>query len=102
MPCAKFLVSGKVQGVCFRASARGEALALGISGHAKNLADGRVEVLACGPEAALSRLEDWLGRGPPGARVDQVLRSDIAGCDTEKSRDKSAPLPAGGFFIGSE
>lgn len=76
--CAKFLVSGRVQGVFFRASTRDQAGRLGITGYARNLADGRVEVLACGEPAALSSLESWLHEGPPAASVDTVERSDSA------------------------
>ena len=72
---ARFLVSGKVQGVFFRASARTEALRLGLHGHARNLPDGRVEVVASGSEQALLEMEQWLQRGPPAARVEQVSRS---------------------------
>ncbi|MBS0430848.1 MAG: acylphosphatase [Proteobacteria bacterium] len=72
MPCVRFFVRGRVQGVCFRASTRDEALRLGISGHARNLADGSVEVLACGPDAALEELHRWLHHGPPSARVERV------------------------------
>jgi acylphosphatase len=68
----RWLVSGRVQGVGFRAATRREALALGLCGHAHNLPDGRVEVLAGGDEAALQRLADWLHRGPPLANVDAV------------------------------
>ncbi|MCC5793912.1 MAG: acylphosphatase [Chromatiales bacterium] len=68
----RFLVSGHVQGVFFRASTAREAERLGLRGHAKNLADGRVEVLALGPSPALDELERWLGDGPPRARVDEV------------------------------
>lgn len=64
------LVSGRVQGVFFRASTRDQAQQLGLGGHARNLPDGRVEVLACGDDAALAVLRDWLRRGPPHARVD--------------------------------
>ena len=64
------LVSGRVQGVFFRASTRDQALQLGLSGHARNLPDGRVEVLACGDAAALAELRGWLRRGPSYARVD--------------------------------
>ena len=52
MSAARFVVSGKVQGVFFRASAREQALKLGLRGYAKNLSDGRVEVLAAGDAAA--------------------------------------------------
>lgn len=71
-----FVVSGKVQGVFFRASTRQQALQLGIHGYAKNLSDGRVEVLAIGDTEAVSRLERWLWQGPPAARVDVVLVTD--------------------------
>ncbi len=76
MAVASFVVSGKVQGVFFRASARQEALRLGIRGHARNLSDGRVEVVASGSAEALSELERWLWQGPPVARVDDVVRSE--------------------------
>ncbi len=66
------LVSGRVQGVFFRASTREQALRLGLTGYARNLPDGRVEVLACGDDAALAVLRDWLFRGPPGAIVDRL------------------------------
>ncbi|HEX7349184.1 MAG TPA: acylphosphatase [Rhodanobacteraceae bacterium] len=77
MACARFLVSGRVQGVFFRASTRECALRLGVTGHAKNLADGRVEVLAAGSDAALAELERWLHHGPPAAEVDRVVRDDL-------------------------
>ncbi|TLX21026.1 acylphosphatase [Thermomonas fusca] len=76
MAVARFLVRGRVQGVCFRASTRDEALRLGLSGHARNLADGSVEVLATGDDAAIDALQRWLQRGPPLARVDEVARFD--------------------------
>jgi acylphosphatase len=80
MGCVKFVVSGRVQGVFFRASAREEALRLGLTGHARNLPDGTVEVVACGDDAGLAQLERWLELGPPLAQVRRVERStaDIA------------------------
>lgn len=74
MACARFIVRGRVQGVFFRASTREQALKLGVSGYAKNLADGSVEVLASGPGEALDALHGWLHEGPPSARVDHVAR----------------------------
>jgi acylphosphatase len=62
-------VSGRVQGVFFRASTQRRARALGIVGYARNLPDGSVEVLAIGPASALSDLRAWLEVGPPQARV---------------------------------
>ena len=70
----RFLVSGRVQGVYFRGSTREQALALGLDGQARNMADGRVEVIAAGPPEALEQLEQWLHEGPPAARVDEVQR----------------------------
>ena len=76
MPAVRFIVHGKVQGVFFRASTREQALRLGLRGHARNLADGRVEVLAIGDAHAIDALAQWLEDGPPSARVDGVARSD--------------------------
>lgn len=67
-----FTVHGRVQGVWFRDSTRREAQRLGIAGHAINLSNGNVEVLAVGPVAALRELEQWLHVGPPVARVTHV------------------------------
>lgn len=77
MPAARFHVSGRVQGVCFRAGTRAQAMHLGLCGYARNLRDGRVEVLAEGPVESLAELERWLQRGPEGARVDAVEREDV-------------------------
>lgn len=78
MAAARFLVSGKVQGVFFRARTREQAQRLGLSGSARNLADGRVEVIVAGQADAIGTLEDWLQEGPPSAEVDEVVRSS---CD---------------------
>ena len=78
MSAARFLVRGKVQGVFFRASAREEAQRLALRGHARNLRDGSVEVLAAGEDAAIDALELWLRRGPPLARVDAVERTEAS------------------------
>lgn len=76
MASAKFLVCGRVQGVFFRASTRHEAQRLSLTGYARNLADGSVEILACGDAAAIDELERWLHVGPPAARVDAVTREN--------------------------
>jgi acylphosphatase len=72
MLCKRCMVTGRVQGVFFRASTRAQAQRLGVTGYARNLADGAVEVLACGGEAAVAALCDWLWQGPEHARVDDV------------------------------
>ncbi len=77
MPTASFIVSGRVQGVGYRASARVQALQLGLSGHALNRPDGTVEVLASGAAEALDALQRWLQRGPPAARVEAVRREEL-------------------------
>lgn len=78
MVAAQFIVRGKVQGVWFRASTRAQAERLGLGGHARNLADGSVEVIAIGDQDAVDALERWLHVGPPLARVDAVLRTPAA------------------------
>jgi len=70
--CRRFLVSGRVQGVWFRESTRREAVKRQLTGRAVNLPDGRVEVTAAGLDADLDALANWLQRGPPMARVEQV------------------------------
>ncbi len=79
MSAARFCVRGQVQGVFFRASTRDQAQKLGLRGHAKNLPDGRVEVLAVGGDDAIDALERWLHEGPPLARVERVVREEADG-----------------------
>lgn len=68
----RLLVAGRVQGVFYRASAQARAEELGVTGYARNLADGRVEVLAEGDEQALVQLLDWCWDGPPKASVQHI------------------------------
>jgi acylphosphatase len=70
-------VSGRVQGVFYRASTRQRALELGCRGYARNLPDGRVEVLAVGDTDAVLTLIKWLWQGPPAAHVTDVAVSDV-------------------------
>jgi acylphosphatase len=72
------LVAGRVQGVFYRASARQRAAELGITGYARNLADGRVEVLACGEPASVSALCDWLWTGSPASQVSSVEIEEVS------------------------
>ena len=68
----RVLVSGRVQGVWFRESCREQAMAVGVVGWVRNLADGRVEAVLEGPEAAVARVVAWCCEGPRRARVDGV------------------------------
>jgi len=75
MPTSKrieAIVSGKVQGVCFRSCTASKSRELGLSGYAKNLSDETVEVIAEGSEKKLLELVSWLHKGPSHARVDDV------------------------------
>jgi acylphosphatase len=80
MVATRFFVSGQVQGVFYRSSARAEAERLGLAGWVQNLADGRVEVLAVGSASEVAELAMWLEHGPPGARVD-AIDSELADAD---------------------
>lgn len=70
--CIHCYVSGKVQGVWFRASTQEQAQRLNITGWARNLPDGRVEVLACGKKENIAELYEWLKHGPQGAKVTEL------------------------------
>lgn len=83
----RVLVSGRVQGVFFRDGARRQALACGLAGSARNLPDGRVEVVLEGPADRVDAALVWLRHGPPDAHVEAV---DVT---TE------APTGAAGFRI---
>lgn len=75
--CRQFLVSGRVQGVNYRASARNQALQLGLTGWIRNRPDGRVEARAWGDEDDLDHYQQWLASGPPAAQVSNVERRDL-------------------------
>lgn len=75
--CMHFIVKGKVQGVWFRAATKRKAEEWQLTGYAKNLPDGSVEVIACGKEETLKQLHIWLQRGPELARVEEVLHKDL-------------------------
>jgi acylphosphatase len=68
----RILVAGEVQGVFFREGCKEKAIEAGVSGSARNLPDGRVEVLLEGDEAAVQSVIDWCHQGPPHARVVSV------------------------------
>ncbi|MCC5881377.1 MAG: acylphosphatase [Halomonas sp.] len=70
--CVRALVAGKVQGVWYRRAVQEQALQQGLTGYAKNLPDGQVEVLLCGDGESINRVVTWLWQGPPNARVTHV------------------------------
>jgi acylphosphatase len=72
----RVLVSGRVQGVFYRASAEREAARLGVGGFARNLPDGRVELQVEGSADAVDALIAWARVGPPRARVDTIAVED--------------------------
>ena len=77
MAAYRYLVRGRVQGVGYRYFVLREAEALGVTGFARNLPDGSVEVIAEAEEPALQQLEARLRKGPSFARVSDVERSDV-------------------------
>lgn len=70
--CKRCRVEGLVQGVFYRASTQEQANKYNVTGYARNLADGSVEVLACGEPQAVEALCEWLWQGPLHARVTSV------------------------------
>ena len=64
---------------------------LGLAGHARNLADGRVEVIAVGAADAIETLAAWLAEGPPSAQVDAVVR--------DLPQDDAGLAPGDGFHV---
>ncbi len=75
--CRKVLVSGRVQGVFYRGWTCREAAELGVSGWVRNLRDGRVEALLCGPALAVDTLIARMHEGPGAARVEAVAVEDV-------------------------
>lgn len=78
MVCRKCIVGGRVQGVFYRATVAQRARELGVTGHAINLPDGRVEVFAYGPQDAVQTVIDFLWTGSSASRVTSVDVTDVA------------------------
>ncbi len=74
----RFTIKGRVQGVFFRESTRRVAESLNITGHAINLSNGDVEVLACGASDAIDELAAWLTEGPRMSSVTDVTSEKAA------------------------
>jgi acylphosphatase len=89
--CKKCLVAGRVQGVFYRGTAQRRAQELAIRGYARNLPDGRVEVVACGENAAVETFVSWLWTGSSASKVTSV---DVADLPPDS-------IPASGGFLAS-
>jgi len=70
--CLQCVVTGRVQGVFFRAATQQQARVLGVTGWVRNRDDGTVELLACGDETAVRALETWLWQGSAQSKVQDV------------------------------
>ncbi len=77
MKRVRAIISGRVQGVWFRASTLEKALEYGVRGTVRNLVDGRVELVAEGEDAGVNQLLRWARNGPPMAAVDSVELEDL-------------------------
>ena len=89
MQCKECLVDGRVQGVYYRATAARRAAQLQLRGYARNLPDGRVELLACGESQALDAFVKWLWVGSSASKVTSVEVSEAVA--------EAANTPAGFF-----
>ncbi len=79
----RLTISGRVQGVGYRASFYDMALSLGLCGWVRNRVDGSVEACVDGEAAALEAIIAWAKRGPPAAQVSHVSIEDVAGMTAE-------------------
>ena len=81
----QYKISGKVQGVAYRAFARDSAQKHGIVGWVRNLQDGSVECLACAEEQDLELFEVNLMQGPQWAKVDRIKKVELTeACEIKK------------------
>ena len=74
--CRHLVITGKVQGVCYRASAQEAAQQLGLSGWVRNRHNGSVEAVVCGAPDIVADFIAWANEGPPAARVAEVVVSE--------------------------
>ena len=72
MPTIHLLIKGEVQGVFYRASAKEQALQLGVTGWVKNTAEGHVEIVATASDSKLQQFVKWCRKGPAKASVESI------------------------------
>ncbi len=75
----RLIITGRVQGVSFRASMVHKARSLGVTGWVRNRSDGSVEAMICGTPEQIAAMLLWARRGPPAARVDHVAVEEASG-----------------------
>lgn len=75
--CMHCVVSGRVQGVFFRAGTKSKADQLGVTGWVRNTPEGNVEVMACGEPEQLDAMYEWLQSGTVAANVTNLTRDDV-------------------------
>jgi acylphosphatase len=85
MKRVSILVSGKVQGVFYRASTEEKAKEIGLTGFVRNEPDGKVYIEAQGKQEQLDELVKWCKRGPERARVDEITTAELPLIQTETS-----------------
>ncbi|MBS3936147.1 MAG: acylphosphatase [Sulfuritalea sp.] len=68
----RLIITGRVQGVAYRASMMREALRLGVAGWVRNRSDGSVEAMVAGAPEQVAAIMNWARRGPPAAAVEHV------------------------------
>jgi acylphosphatase len=90
MICRRSFVSGRVQGVYYRGTCVRKAELLGLRGYARNLADGRVEVLACGEAEAVEAFISWLWQGSAASKVTGVETSEADPAESQRAGFTSA------------
>lgn len=79
--CIHGFVSGKVQGVFYRREACTQAKSQNLTGWVKNIDNGRVEVMICGEEAKVLKMQEWLWKGPSAAKIENVQIEKLPGQD---------------------
>jgi acylphosphatase len=79
MEIRRLIITGRVQGVAYRAGMAREAQALGVVGWVRNRSDGSVEAMVAGTPEQVAAIMNWARRGPPAAQVDHVAVESGAG-----------------------
>lgn len=85
MICRRSFVSGRVQGVFYRGTCVRKANSLGLTGFARNLTDGRVEVLVCGDAVAVETFTAWLWEGSPASTVTAVDTQNVDSASIQRT-----------------